>query len=223
MPIVQGTFRDYARSRLEREIAFAQSVVAIAGTGPIAETSTLAELVAAEISATGYARCNCRASNYPIAWVEALRQWETPQAFYGSAISGGAILSIRWTALLLNATLWSSAAATVNTTADTIAYPSPAGITPATGDRVIVTGDTLPGGLTAGTIYSLQSVANAGGNTTAKLRAIGSSTDADLATTGSGLRVRNASGEARSFWDLGENFSTGLEWRVLTQFVESVL
>lgn len=223
MPISQGTFRDYARSRLEREIAFAQSVVAIAGTGPITETSTLAELVAAEISATGYARCNCRAANYPIAWVEALRQWETPQAFYGSSITGGAILQIRWTALLLNATLWSSAEVVVNVAADTIAYPTPAGTPPATGDRVLLTGDTLPGGITAGTIYSLQSVANAAGTTTAKLRAIGASTDADLATTGSAVRVRNASGEARSFWDLGENFSTGVEWRVLTQFMEAVL
>lgn len=223
MPIVQGTFRDYARARLDREIAYAQSIVAIAGTGPIAETSTLAELVSAEISATGYARCNCRASNYPIAWVEALRQWETPQAFYGSSITGGAILQIRWTALLFNATLWSSAEAVVNVTADTITYPTPPGITPATGDRVLLTGDTLPEGITAGTIYTLQSVSNSGGNTTAKLRAIGASTDADLATTGSAVRVRNASGEARSFWDLGENFSTGVEWRVLTQFVEAIL
>lgn len=222
MPITRGTFKSWARSRLEREIGYCNTLWAIAGTGAISEDSTLASLVAAELSATGYQRINVKpATAPPIEWVESLRQWQTPQAAYAAPIAGGGVLLTRWVAILANATGWASVPI-ASVASSTLSFSTPAGVTLATGDRVMISG-TLPAEISASQIYSLQSVATASGTTTAQLRAVGATTNLTISGSPTGLRLRNASGEIRSFWDLGENFPAVTEWRVLANFVESLL
>ena len=223
MPITRGTFKSWARSRLEREITYCNTLWAIAGTGAISEDSTLSALIAAELSATGYQRINVKpATAPPIEWVESLRQWQTPQTAYAAPIAGGGVLLTRWVAILANSTGWASVPI-ASVASSTLSFPTPAGVTLATGDRVMVSGSTLPAEISPTQIYTLQSVATASGTTTAQLRAVGATTNLTISGSPTGLRLRNASGEIRSFWDLGENFPAVTEWRVLTNFVESLL
>ena len=132
------------------------------------------------------------------------------------------MLLTRWVAILANATGWASVPI-ASVTSSTLSFPTPAGVTLATGDRVMVSSSTLPAEISPTQIYTLQSVATASGTTTAQLRAVGGSANLTISGSPTGLRLRNASGEIRSFWDLGENFPAVTEWRVLTNFVESLL
>lgn len=225
MPITRSTFKSWARSRLEREIAYCNSLWAIAGTGTITEDSTLAQVVAGELSATGYQRINVKPATTPaIEWSESLRQWQTPQASYAATIPGTTVLLPRWVTVLANATGWASVPI-ASIASSTLSFAAPAGFTLATGDRVLVSADSgsLPAEISASQVYTLQSVATASGTTTAKLRAVGAGTDLAISGSPTGLRLRNASGEIRSFWDLGEPYPAVTEWRVLTNLVESLL
>lgn len=224
MPITRSTFKSWARSRLEREIAYCNSLWAIAGTGVITEDSTLAQVVAGELSAN-YQRINVKpATTPPIEWSESLRQWQTPQASYAAPIAGGAVLLPRWVVVLANATGWASVPI-ASITSGTLSFPAPAGVTLSTGDRVLVSADSgsLPTEISASQVYTLQSVATASGTTTAQLRAVGATANLTISGSPTGLRLRNASGEIRSFWDLGEPYPATTEWRVLTNFTESLL
>lgn len=221
MPIVRGTFKSWARSRLEREIAYCSSLWAIAGTGAITEDSTLAALIPAELSATGYQRISVKPTAPAIEWSESLRAWQTPSTSYSAPISGGAVLLSRWVAILANATGWASVPI-ASVASSTLSFAPPAGFTLATGDRVMVSG-TLPAELSASQVYTLQALTSSGGTSTAQLRAVGATTNVTISGIPTGLRLRNASGEIRSFWDLGENYPAITEWRVITNFVESLL
>ena len=131
------------------------------------------------------------------------------------------MLLSRWIAVIANGTGWASVPIS-SVASSTLSFPTPAGFTLATGDRVIVSG-TLPAEINASQIYTLQSVTTSSGTTSAQLRAVGASTNLTISGSPTGLRLRNASGEVRSFWDLGENYPAVTEWRVLTNFVESLL
>ncbi len=220
MPITRSTFKGWSRSRLEREIAYCSSLWAIAGTGEITEDSTLAALIPAELSATGYQRINVKPTAPAIEWAESLRAWQTPSVSYSAPISGGAVLISRWVAILANATGWASVPI-ASVASSTLSFSTPAGFTLATGDRVMLSG-SLPAEISASQIYTLQSVTTASGTTSAKLRAVGAGSDLNISGSPTGLRLRNASGEIRSFWDLGENYPATTEWRVITNFVESL-
>ena len=216
-------FRSFPLARLNREIAYAQTVIAIAGTGAIAETTTLADAIAAEITTTGYTRIVATPSGAALvaSW-NAAGYWETPRTQYTAAVAGGGTVAVQWVAILYNATLWSWASATANPTADTVTFatPSPA---PTTGAVVLVSagsGGSLPGGVTAGALYTLQSVTTASGQTTAKLRLQGAGADQDLTSAGSSVQIRNASGELRSYWTLDQPYPSVGQWSVITQFVE---
>jgi hypothetical protein len=198
---------------------------AIAGTGAITEDSTLAQVVAGELSAANYQRINVKpATTPPIEWLESLRQWQTPQTSYAAPIAGGAVLLPRWVVVLANATGWASVPIS-SITSGTLSFPTPAGVTLATGDRVLISADsgTFPAEISAGQVYTLQAVATASGTTTAQLRAVGATANLTISGSPTGLRIRNASGEIRSFWDLGEPYPATTEWRVLTNFTESLL
>lgn len=230
MAVTQRSFKDYALARLQREVAYATSIIAIAGSGSISDTNTLAEILALELTTTGYSRINATPQTaLTYTWDGATFTYTSSEREYASTITGGAVLPIQWTATLFNATsTWSSAViSTVNATADTIAYPTPAGVTPANGDRVIVTADAggaLPAGLSATTIYTLQSVSNSAGTTTAKLRAVGAGADTDITSTGTNpLRVRNASGELDSYWTESSPQSVSSEWRIKHRFSQQQL
>lgn len=228
MAAITRSTRAYNLARLQREIAYTTSTVAILGNSTIDDTNTFAEFIANEITTTGYSRCLCTLVAPTPTFNATSFQWETEFQEFTQTISGGATLSMKWIATLVNAThTWSAATiGTVSTGASTIAYPTPAGVTPANDDRVIVTvdaGGTLPGGVSSSAIYQLKSVSNVSGTTTAKIRALGSGTDLSITTTGSGtIRVRNASGEIGSYWyeDSGVSQSLSTEYKIKHRAVD---
>lgn len=171
---------------------------AIVGTGVPDDSWSIAQIVAAELAegaANGYTRTSIKPGSAvtPTFDSGADNRTEVAEQIFTATIPAGQTWTYRWTAGTRNGANWANRLITaVDATANTISFAANSG-TFANGQRVIVTteGGTLPGGVTALQIYTLQGVT---GTTTitASLRAIGSGSNLDLTSTGSGtLRVRN--------------------------------
>ena len=194
----QLTLREFENAALAWLINDATTLYAIAGTGVPDDSWTSAQLVANELiegAANAYSRTSIKPGSPVTPAFDATdNRTEVAEQTFVATIAAGQTWTYRWTAGIRNAAAWANRQITaVDATANTISWAANSG-TFATGQRVIVTADaggTLPGGVTALQIYTLQGVTGTTTITTS-LRAIGSGTNLDLTSVGSGtLRVRN--------------------------------
>jgi len=165
---------------------------------------SLADVVAFELlegTAAAYSRTSLKAgSALPIVFdsTSDMRS-EIDRVIFATTIIPGQVWPYLGLGVLARSRPWANRLiSSVNISTDVITFPQVGTTTFTTGDRVIITADsgaTLPGGVVAGQVYTLQAVSIATGVVSAKLRAITASVDLDLSTTGAGnLRVRSVDG-----------------------------
>jgi len=194
----QLTTRELEAAHLDWLINQATTLHALAGTGVPDDTWTSAQFAANELiegGANGYSRTSIKPGSAVVPTFDPTdNRTEVAEQTFVATIPSGQTWGYRWTAGGRNTTGWANRQiSAVDATANTISFAANSG-TFATGQRVIITADaggTLPGGVTALQVYTLQGVT---GTTTitASLRALGAGSNLDLTSVGSGtLRVRN--------------------------------
>lgn len=165
---------------------------------------SLADVVVFELlegTAAAYSRTSLKAgSALPIVFdsVSDMRS-EVDRVIFATTITPGQVWPYLGLGVVARSRPWANRLiASVNASTDVITFPQVGTTTFTTGDRVIITADsgaTLPGGVVAGQVYTLQAVSIATGVVSAKLRAAAAAVDLDITTTGSGnLRVRSVDG-----------------------------
>jgi hypothetical protein len=174
------------------------------------EDSLLVDAISQELAEGGaneYKRTNCTPSPFPtvISFNVGNDRHETGQEQFSTVIPNGQNWEYTATAVIRNGALWANrVVSAVDTGANTISFANNSGAGDlagvSTGDRVCFTSSgTLPGGISANTLYKLTGVSLNTGTVTAGLSTL-ADVAVDITSAGSGtILVRAANGQAVTF------------------------